>query len=174
MYTPRDTSPFQDSAGTAPSGTPPPAQPPPPPQTRGTQSHSAPTQPKRLPVFQHFRASCGGTRYICIYMSCRDGGNTFTPERYRLELNSAHTFTGRKAHSDPHTVSGVFFFEKTKLECGKTPPAFRQRQAHSAVRHAARSRPARSATGHRAWTRASSRKTISICMHVYVYIYILF
>jgi len=40
---PRDTSPHQDSAGTAPSGTPPPAQPPPPPQTRGTQSHRAPT-----------------------------------------------------------------------------------------------------------------------------------
>ena len=33
---PRDTSPHQDSTGTAPSGTPPPAQPPPPPQTRGT------------------------------------------------------------------------------------------------------------------------------------------
>jgi len=42
--------------------------------------------------------------------TCRDGGNTFTPERYRLELNSAHTFTGRQAPSDPHTVSGVFFF----------------------------------------------------------------
>jgi len=46
-----------------------------------------------------------------------------------------------------------FFFEKTKLECGKKPPAFRQRQAHNAVRHAARSRPARSALGHRARTR---------------------
>jgi len=41
---PRDTSPHQDSTGTAPSGTPPPAQPPPPPQTWGTQSHSAPLQ----------------------------------------------------------------------------------------------------------------------------------
>jgi len=50
---------------------------------------------------------------ICIYLHtytyCCDGGNTFTPERYRLELNSAHTFTGRQAPSDPHTVSGVFF-----------------------------------------------------------------
>jgi len=46
---PRDTSPHQDSAGTAPSGTPPPAQPPPPPQTRGTQSHSAPT-PLKWPL----------------------------------------------------------------------------------------------------------------------------
>jgi len=44
---PRDTSPHQNSTGTAPSGTPPPAQPPPPPQTRGTQSHSAPTALKR-------------------------------------------------------------------------------------------------------------------------------
>ena len=44
--------------------------------------------------------------------SCRDGGNTFTPERYRLELKSAHTFTGRQAPSDPHTVSGVFFLRK--------------------------------------------------------------
>jgi len=30
-----------------------------------------------------------------ISMFCRDGGNTFTPERYRLELNSAHTFSCR-------------------------------------------------------------------------------
>jgi len=44
---PRDTFPHQDSTGTAPSGTSPPAQPPPPPQTRGTQSHSAPTQLKQ-------------------------------------------------------------------------------------------------------------------------------
>ena len=51
--------------------------------------------------------------YIYIYVhACRDGGNTFTPERYRLELNSAHTFTGRQAPSDPHTVSGVFFLRK--------------------------------------------------------------
>jgi len=46
---PRDTSPYQDGAGTTPSVTPPPAQPPSPPQTRGTQSHSAPT-PLKLPV----------------------------------------------------------------------------------------------------------------------------
>jgi len=46
---PRETSPHQDSASTAPSGTPPPAQPPPPPQTRGTQSHSAPTPLKQPP-----------------------------------------------------------------------------------------------------------------------------
>ena len=44
----RDTSPHKVSTGTAPSGTPPPAQPPPPPQTRGTQSHSASTPLKRL------------------------------------------------------------------------------------------------------------------------------
>jgi len=44
---PRDTSPHQDSAGAAPSGTPPPAQLSPPLQTRGTQSHSALTPPKR-------------------------------------------------------------------------------------------------------------------------------
>jgi len=46
----RDTSPHQDSAGTAPSDTPPPAQPPPPPRTRGTRSHSAPVPLKR-PMF---------------------------------------------------------------------------------------------------------------------------
>jgi len=39
----RDTSPHRDSAGIAPSGTPPLAQPTPTPQTRGAQSHSAPT-----------------------------------------------------------------------------------------------------------------------------------
>jgi len=50
-----------------------------------------------------------------------------------------------------------FLLEKTKLECGKKLPAFRQRQAHNAVRQAARSRPARSATGHRARTRAGRR-----------------
>jgi len=50
-----------------------------------------------------------------LWHFCRDGGNTFTPERYRLELNSAHTFTGRQAPSDPHTVSGVFFFENLSL-----------------------------------------------------------
>ena len=44
---PRDISPHQDSAGTAPSGTSPPAQPPPPPQIQGTQAHSAPTLLKR-------------------------------------------------------------------------------------------------------------------------------
>jgi len=44
---PRDTSPRQDSAGTAPSGTPPPAQMPPPPLTRGVQSHPAPIPLKR-------------------------------------------------------------------------------------------------------------------------------
>ena len=53
---PRDTSPHQDSTGTAPSGTPPPMQPPPPPQTRGTQSHSAPTPLKRPTVL----VGCGG------------------------------------------------------------------------------------------------------------------
>ena len=44
---PRDISPHQDRAGTAPSGTPPPAQPPPPPQTRRSQPRSAPTPLKR-------------------------------------------------------------------------------------------------------------------------------
>ena len=49
MFTPERhlPTPGQHSAGTAPSGTPPPAQPPPPPQTRRTQSHSAPTLVKR-------------------------------------------------------------------------------------------------------------------------------
>ena len=34
--------------------------------------------------------------------SCRVGGDTFTPERYRLELYSVHTFTRSRA-LDPHT-----------------------------------------------------------------------
>ena len=55
---PRDTSPHQDSTGTAPSGTPPPAQPPPPPQTWGTQSHSAPTLLERPISFSS----------LCIYL----------------------------------------------------------------------------------------------------------
>ena len=58
---PRDTSPDQDSTGTAPSGTPPTAQPPPPPQTRGTQSHSAPT-PLKQPML---------TPGICICICMR-------------------------------------------------------------------------------------------------------
>jgi len=49
---PRETSPHQDSTGTAPSGTPPPAQSPPPPQTWKAQSHSAPTPLKR-PMYLH-------------------------------------------------------------------------------------------------------------------------
>jgi len=57
-----------------------------------------------MPCFQYTLSVTAGT--------CRDGGNTFTPERYRLELNSAHTFKGRQAPSDPHTVSGVFFLRK--------------------------------------------------------------
>ena len=51
----------------------------------------------------------GLTRWTNYY-SCRDGGNTFTPERYRLELNSATRINPeRQAPSDPHAVSGVFF-----------------------------------------------------------------
>jgi len=72
----------------------------------------------------------------------------------RAELSThIHSETGpqRPTHS-----FWSFLFEKTKLECGKKPPAFRQRQAHNAVRHAARSRPARSDPGHRARTWASS------------------
>jgi len=33
---------------------------------------------------------------LFVFIVCGDGGNTFTPERYRLELNSAHTFTWRQ------------------------------------------------------------------------------
>jgi len=71
----------------------------------------------------------------------------------RAELSThIHRETGpqRPTHS-----FWSFLFEKTKLECGKKLPAFCQRQAHNAVRHAARSRPARSATGHRSRTRAA-------------------
>jgi len=74
----------------------------------------------------------------------------------RAELSThIHRETGpqRPTHS-----FWSFLFEKTKLERGKKPPAFRQRQAHDAVRHAARSRPARSAPGHRARTRAEGRR----------------
>jgi len=42
MYTPERHLPTSGQHGPAPSGTPPLAQPPPPPQTRETQSHSAP------------------------------------------------------------------------------------------------------------------------------------
>ena len=66
-----------------------------------------------IDVYQNTQTDTHTYIYTCIYIYCRDGGNTFTPERYRLELNSAHTFTGRQAPSDPHTVSGVFV--KTKL-----------------------------------------------------------
>ena len=46
--------------------------------------------------------------------TCRDGGNTFTPERYRLELNSAHTFTGRQAPQRP-----THSFWSFLLECAR-------------------------------------------------------
>jgi len=47
MFTPERHLPTSGQHGPAPSGTPPPAQPPTPPQTRETQSHSAPTPLKR-------------------------------------------------------------------------------------------------------------------------------
>jgi len=37
--------------------------------------------------------------FLLLCGFCRDGGNTFTPERYKLELNSEHTFTVRQAPS---------------------------------------------------------------------------
>jgi len=45
------------------------------------------------------------------FSSCRVGGDTFTPERYRLELYSVHTFTRSRA-LDPHTQTWVFFQRK--------------------------------------------------------------
>jgi len=72
LLPPRSTSPHQDSTGTAPGGTPPPAQPPPPPQTRGTQSHSAPTQGLTLTT----ASRPPGRQLGCIYTdhSSRTGG----------------------------------------------------------------------------------------------------
>jgi len=64
-----------------------------------------------------------------------------------------------------------FLFNKTKLECGKKLSAFRQRQAHNAVRHAARSRLARSATGHTARTRVHKNVHVSIEVYLYQYVY---
>jgi len=78
----------------------------------------------------------------------------------RAEL-STHIHRESGPQRPTHSVWS-FLFEKTKLQCGKKPPAFRQRQAHNAVRHAARSRPARSAPGHRARTRASYAHTHSL------------
>jgi len=43
---------------------------------------------------------------------CRDGEYTYTPKRYRLELNSAHTFDRRKDSRDPHTVWSYIFGDK--------------------------------------------------------------
>jgi len=80
---------------------------------------------------------------------CRDDGNTFTPEHYRLELNSAHTFTGRQGPTVHAHSFWSFRFEKTTLRARQKLPAFCQRQAHNAIRHAARRRPARSVRWHR-------------------------
>ena len=105
------------------------------------------------------RGSLASTHRDAVYVSALVA-MAGTPSRQsvtdRAELSThIHRETGpqRPTHS-----LWSFLFEKTKLECGKKPPAFRQRQAHNAVRHAARSRPARSAPGHKARTRASSRK----------------
>jgi len=51
--------------------------------------------------------------HLSLAHSCRDGGNTFTPERYRLGLNSAHTSTRRKSPTT-HTQFLEFSFEKIK------------------------------------------------------------
>ena len=44
---------------------------------------------------------------VCSDSSCRVGGDTFTPEHYRLELYSVHTFTRSRA-LDPHTQTWGF------------------------------------------------------------------
>ena len=63
--------------------------------------------------------------------TCRDGGNTFTPERYRLELNSAHTFTGRRPPAT-HTQFLEFSF---LWECarGVVRPPPRERVSRAAA-----------------------------------------
>ena len=103
----------------------------------------------------HFYPSIYQSIYQSIYIyTCRDGGNTFTPERYRLELNSAHTFTWSQGPTTHTQFVWSFFFEKAKLRARQKRPTFRQRQAHDAVRHAVRSRLVCSVPGHRARTRA--------------------
>ena len=52
--------------------------------------------------------------------SCRDGGNIFTPERYRLELNSAHTFTWSQGPTTHTQFLEFFFLRKQNLERGKS------------------------------------------------------
>jgi len=72
---------------------------------------------------------------MVLFLSCccRDGGNTFTPERYRLELNSAHTFT----FQGPTTHTPFFCFEKTKLHAwergreSRSPSQSRRRECLS-------------------------------------------
>jgi len=64
----------------------------------------------------------GQDKCICI-CSCRDGGGTFSPERYRLELNLG---TPRPTHS-----FRSFLLEKTKLigGWGKATPARAREQS---------------------------------------------
>ena len=68
--------------------------------------------------------------------SCRDGGNTFTPERYRLELNSAHTVTGRQG-STTHNSPSQSRRRGCLSECGGVrggrvgPPPSREREQSS-------------------------------------------
>jgi len=100
---PRDTSSHQDSAGTAPSGTPPPAQPPPPPpQTRGTQSHSPQTQLKRpssLSLSRAIRSPCVCVVWVSpIYASYLF--STILPIRIRSSSRVAGRPGGRLRESD--------------------------------------------------------------------------
>jgi len=52
----------------------------------------------------------------------RDGGNTFTPKHYRLELNSAHPVSGSQHSREPHTQFGVFFLEISDSRAGRGIP----------------------------------------------------
>jgi len=61
---------------------------------------------------------------------CRDGGNTFTPERYRLELNSAHTSTGRQA---PNPVGEGVCLSVGVCEGGGVRPPPRERVSRAAA-----------------------------------------
>jgi len=63
----------------------------------------------------------GGLHTIFVHSTaCRDGGNTFTPECYRLELKSAHTFTWRQGPT-----------AHTQCTRGEKPPAAPPQQERS-------------------------------------------
>ena len=65
----------------------------------------------------------------CIYAARRVTPNTFTPERYRLELDSTHTFTWRQGLTTHTQCFGGFLLKKHNFEAAGQSVYVKQSQS---------------------------------------------